>query len=70
MLLAGVASGRRWASEWRPRADGPFIEVTEWLAGFYLLDCADADEALDWARRLPLLVGEAVDVAPAGVPHP
>ncbi len=32
-----------------------------WLAGFYLLECADADEALDWARRLPLLVGEAVD---------
>jgi hypothetical protein len=30
--------------------DGPFIETKEWLVGFYLVDCADADEALARAK--------------------
>lgn len=33
--------------------DGPVAETKEVLAGFYILDCADLDEALDWARRIP-----------------
>jgi hypothetical protein len=33
--------------------DGPFIESKEVLGGFYLIDCASVDEALDWAARLP-----------------
>src|SRR5262245_22009212 len=34
--------------------DGPFVETTEQLGGFYLLDCADVDQALAWARKMPL----------------
>jgi len=48
--------------------DGPFMESKEWLGGFYLLE-TDADEALAWARKVPLLPGEAVEVRPAGLPH-
>ena len=33
--------------------DGPFAETKEQLAGFYILECQDLDEALDWARRIP-----------------
>jgi hypothetical protein len=33
--------------------DGPFAEVAEYLAGYYLLDVADQDEALAWAAKLP-----------------
>jgi hypothetical protein len=31
--------------------DGPFIESKEVLGGFYLVECASVDEALDWAAR-------------------
>jgi hypothetical protein len=33
--------------------DGPFAETKEQLAGFYILDCADLDEAIEWAARIP-----------------
>src|ERR1051326_9380906 len=32
--------------------DGPFAETKEQLLGFYVLDCADEDAALDAAREL------------------
>ena len=32
--------------------DGPFAETKEQLLGFYVVDCADLDEALDFARDL------------------
>ena len=35
------------------RTDGPFAETKEVLGGFYLLDCADLDEALRWAAQIP-----------------
>jgi hypothetical protein len=43
--------------------DGPFAETKEQLGGFYLLDCKDLDEALDWARQVPLQ-GGAVEIRP------
>ena len=33
--------------------DGPFAETKEQLAGYYILDCQDLDEALTWAARIP-----------------
>jgi hypothetical protein len=33
--------------------DGPFAEMTEQLAGFYLVEARDLDEALEFARALP-----------------
>jgi hypothetical protein len=33
--------------------DGPFAETKEQLAGYYILDCEDLDEALAWAARIP-----------------
>ena len=37
--------------------DGPFAVTKEVLAGYYVLDCADLDEALKQAARLPGRVG-------------
>src|SRR3954470_16865314 len=34
--------------------DGPFAVTKEVLAGYYVLDCADLDEALKQAARLPM----------------
>jgi hypothetical protein len=43
--------------------DGPFAETKEQLGGFYLLECKDLDEALEWARKIPFTNG-AVEVRP------
>jgi hypothetical protein len=33
--------------------DGPYAETKEQLAGYYILDCKDLDEAIEWAAKLP-----------------
>ena len=33
--------------------DGPFAETKEQLAGYYILECKDLDEAIEWAKRIP-----------------
>jgi hypothetical protein len=33
--------------------DGPFAETKEQLAGYYILDCRDLDEAILWAGKIP-----------------
>ena len=35
------------------RTDAPFAEAKEVVGGFYLLDCADMDEAIGWASQIP-----------------
>lgn len=46
--------------------DGPYVDSKEQLGGFYLIDVADRDEAVKWARRLPQASpqGGAVEVRP------
>jgi hypothetical protein len=44
-------------------SDGPFAETKEQLAGYYLLDCKDLDDALAWAKRIPM-PGGTVEVRP------
>src|SRR6185369_15394930 len=33
--------------------DGPFAETKEQLAGYYILDCQNLDEAIEWAEKIP-----------------
>ena len=42
--------------------DGPYAEVKEALGGFYLLECASVEEALDWAAKIPGAEHGAVEV--------
>ncbi len=45
--------------------DGPFAETKEQLLGFYVLDCASLDEALDIAREMGLAnPGGAYEIRP------
>jgi hypothetical protein len=37
--------------------DGPFAETKEQLAGYYVLDCKDLDEAIAWAAQIPSSCG-------------
>ena len=44
--------------------DGPFAVTKEVLAGYYVLDCADLDEALTQAARLPAARWGTIEVRP------
>ncbi|MFI6600033.1 YciI family protein [Nonomuraea sp. NPDC050536] len=44
--------------------DGPFAEGKEHLGGFMIIRVEDLDAALDWGRRLSLLLGLPVEVRP------
>jgi hypothetical protein len=45
-------------------ADGPFAETREQIAGFYVLECEDLDEALEFAARNPAAEFGTVEVRP------
>jgi hypothetical protein len=44
--------------------DGPFTETKEVLGGFYLIECDTKDEAIEWAKKIPLREGKTVEVRP------
>ena len=44
--------------------DGPFALTKEALAGYYILDCADLDEAITQAARLPMAPWATIEVRP------
>lgn len=44
--------------------DGPFAVTKEVLAGYYILECADLDEALRQAARMPMTAWGTVEVRP------
>lgn len=48
----------------RSVTDGPFIETREQLAGYFLVDAQDLDEAIDIAGRIPGARIGAVEVRP------
>jgi len=48
--------------------DGPFAVTKEVLAGYYVLECADLDEALEQAARLPMARWGTVEVRPVMPP--
>jgi len=51
--------------------DGPFAETKEQLLGFYVLDCATLDEALDAARDLARAnPGGAYEIRPIAIFRP
>jgi len=45
-------------------SDGPYTETKEALTGFYLLECADLDEAIARAATIPGAWNGAVEVRP------
>jgi hypothetical protein len=44
--------------------DGPFAETKEAIGGFYLVDCATRDEAVELAAKVPRSPNVAVEVIP------
>ena len=59
---------RRTFGEAEPTVtDGPFAETKEQLGGYYEIDVANLDEALAWARKLPVPAG-SIEVRPVANP--
>ena len=44
--------------------DGPFAETKEQLAGFYILNCKDLDEAIETAAMVPDALSGSVEIRP------
>ena len=42
--------------------DGPYGETKELFGGFYLLDVASKEEAIEWAKRLPAFPGAKTEI--------
>ncbi len=72
MIAAGVrkfAGGLGPAKSMRAQAggkvlvtDGPYLETKEHIGGLWILECADMDEALGWARKGVAAVGGKLEV--------
>jgi len=72
MIAAGVrkfAGGLGAAKSLRAQADGevlitdgPYLETKEHIGGLWILECADMDEALAWARKGVAATGGQVEV--------
>ena len=44
--------------------DGPFAETKEVLGGYFIADCANLDEAIDIASRIPVAESGSVEIRP------
>jgi hypothetical protein len=44
--------------------DGPFAEAKEWIAGYDIIECADLDEAIDFASRHPMAKFGRIEIRP------
>lgn len=44
--------------------DGPYIETKEHIGGFWVLETASADEALEWGRKAAIACRAPVEVRP------
>lgn len=45
-------------------SDGPFAETKEYLGGYYILDCEDLDQALEFAAKIPGAKQGSIEVRP------
>ena len=44
--------------------DGPYAETREQLGGYYLIQCENLDEAIQWAAKIPAARDGCVEVRP------
>lgn len=48
----------------RTVTDGPFAETKEWLGGYYIIDCASLDAAIEAAAMCPAAKYGSIEVRP------
>ena len=50
--------------------DGPYADTKEQLAGYFMIDVADLDEAIAWARRCPSSRYGSIEIRPLAPTYP
>jgi hypothetical protein len=50
--------------------DGPYTETKEHIGGFWILEAANLDEALEWGRKAVAACRASVEVRPILAPRP
>ncbi len=45
-------------------SDGPYSETKEVIGGYFLADCTDLDQAIELAKRVPLVETGSVEIRP------
>ena len=64
LLGAGTATTIRYTAGEGTLHDGPFAETHEELGGYYVIETPGLDEAIEWARKIPVPGDGAVEVRP------
>lgn len=59
---------RKQASGQAIATDGPYLEAKEHIGGFWVLQCADMNEALEWGRKATVACRASVEVRAFGDP--
>jgi hypothetical protein len=54
----------RFSGDERTVIDGPFAETKELLAGYWLWEVRDLDEAIEWIKRAPFDGGTEIELRP------
>jgi hypothetical protein len=65
LIRAGVlvaAEGLDDPSQGVVVTDGPYGETKELFGGFYVIDVASKEEAVEWAKRLPAVAGSKCEI--------
>jgi hypothetical protein len=69
--FAGGLHGPKLAKSLRAGADGqvvvtdgPYLETKEHIGGFWILECADINEATEWGRKAVIACRVPVEVRP------
>ena len=44
--------------------DGPFAETKEQLGGFYMFECKNLDQAIEWAAKIPGAKTGSIEIRP------
>ena len=53
----------KFSAAWKPTVrDGPFTETKELIAGFWLWQVKSREEAIEWAKRAPMLPGDELEI--------
>jgi hypothetical protein len=50
--------------------DGPYADTKEQLAGYFMIDVPDLDEAIAWARRCPSSRYGSIEIRPLAPTYP
>lgn len=44
--------------------EGPSVETSEVIGGFWIIDVASKEEAVDWVRQCPAHPGDTIEIRP------